>query len=101
MWTTEESINFALTFFLSLRELGVKLLADRVKVLSGGFVPSEMKIVYYSLWHKARNESSELNIESLKTRKRLDEAMKIFCVTLIERNQTKNVGIPNDVVVVT
>ena len=59
-----------------------------------------MKIVYCSLRHKAGNELNDLNLESLKTDKRLDKAMTQLCVTLTKRDHARNVGVPNDVAVV-
>ena len=71
-----------------------------MKGVSEGSIPSDMKMVYSSLWNKAGNKLSELDPDKLKTHTRLDEAMAQLCVTLIERNQSKNVGVPNDAVMV-
>ena len=78
----------------------MKSLEEQVKLLSNAFAPSEMKVVLTPMWIQARNELFELNLNSLKPQKKLDEAIAQLCVTLIERRYAKNTGIPNDVAMV-
>ena len=75
-------------------------LEERTKLLSTGFTPSDMKVVFNLMWIQAGNELDEVNLNSLKPRKKLDEAISQLCVTLTERRNAKNTGIPNDVSVV-
>ena len=51
------------------------------------------------MWIQAKNELSEVNLNSLKPEKELDKAIAQLCVTLIKKRYAKNTGIPNDIVV--
>ena len=101
LWTSEEGINHVLAWLFKPEEYRSKSPEERAKLLSTTFTPSEMKVVFTSMWIQAGNKLSELNLDSLKQWKKLDEAIVAqLCVTLFEGGHTKNNSIPNDVAVV-
>ena len=75
-------------------------LEERVELLSTVFTPSDMKVVFTLVWMQAGNNLDKVNLNSLKPRKKLDEAILQLCVILTERRHVKNTCIPNDVSVV-
>ena len=75
-------------------------LEERAKLLSTVFTPSDMKVVFTSMWMQAGNDLDEVNLNSFKPRRKLDEAISQLCVTLTERRDVKNTCIPNDLSVV-
>ena len=75
-------------------------LGKRAKLLSTVFASSDMKGVFTSMWIQAGNELDEVNLNSFKPRRKLDEAISQLCVILIERRHAKNTGNLNDVSVV-
>ena len=99
-WTSQEGINCALACFLEPEEYRSISLEERSKLLSTVFIPTDMKVVFTSMWMQAGNELDKVNLNSLKPRKKLDEDISQLCVTLTERRHVKNTCIPNDVSVV-
>lgn len=99
-WTSQEGINRALACFFEPEEYRSMSLEERAKLLSTVFTPSDMKVVFTSMWMQAGNDLDKVNLNSLKPRKKLDEAISQLCVTLTERRHAKNTCIPNDVSVV-
>ena len=75
-------------------------LGEQAKLLSTVLTLSDMKVVFTSMWMQAGNDLDKMNLNSLKLRKKLDEAISQLCVTLTERRHAKNTCIPNDVSVV-
>ena len=75
-------------------------LEERAKLLCTIFTPSDMKFVFTLMRIQAGNKLDEVNLNSLKPRKKLDEAILKLCVTLSERRHAKNSGIPDSISVV-
>ena len=99
-WTSQEGINRALACFFEPEEYRSMPLEERAKLLSTIFTLSDMKVVFTPMWMEARNDLDKVNLNSLKPRKKLDEAILQLCVTITERRHARNTCIPNDVSVV-
>ena len=75
-------------------------LRERAAILAGKFLPNDMKNELSDLWHLSRQKLGELNIKSVKKRKKLDEEVAQLCVIFVEKKYSKDKGVLNDVVVV-
>ena len=69
-WTSQEGINHALVCFFEPEEYRSMSLEERAKLLSTIFTPSDMKVVFTSMWMQAGNDLDRVHLNPLKARKK-------------------------------